>query len=140
MNGYDSILYFNHYEPRYHPRMSMESRSGQFAPFSSLSGYEESIQEEARLVDSYHEKTEESYQILNQKFIYLLENLSKIQSMKVFYFQKDLRKEGGSYFWYQGTPKKMDLLNRFLLFHDSFKISFDQIVDIQFETEEILEN
>lgn len=40
---YLAIIDFPHYEPKTHPRMQLENRAAQFAPFSALEGLEESI-------------------------------------------------------------------------------------------------
>ncbi|MDE5790058.1 MAG: hypothetical protein K2H96_02360 [Muribaculaceae bacterium] len=48
MEKYDSIINLPHYEPRRHPRMPMESRAAQFAPFSALEGLEEALEETAK--------------------------------------------------------------------------------------------
>lgn len=44
-NEYLSIINLPHYEPKRHPRMSIDSRAAQFSPFSALEGLEESISE-----------------------------------------------------------------------------------------------
>ena len=44
-NDYDDIINLPHYEPKYHPRMSMWHRAAQFAPFAALTGYDAAIQE-----------------------------------------------------------------------------------------------
>ncbi|MDE6409777.1 MAG: hypothetical protein K2K81_05990 [Muribaculaceae bacterium] len=48
MEKYDSIIDLPHYEPRRHPRMSMQSRAAQFAPFSALEGLDEALAETER--------------------------------------------------------------------------------------------
>ena len=48
MLKYDDIIGLGHWEPKRHPRMSMEARAAQFAPFAALTGYEEAIEETAR--------------------------------------------------------------------------------------------
>lgn len=48
MEKYDSIIGLPHYEPRRHPRMPMESRAAQFAPFSALEGFDEALEETAK--------------------------------------------------------------------------------------------
>lgn len=40
---YDDIIHLNHPISRTHPRMSLEARSAQFAPFAALSRYHEII-------------------------------------------------------------------------------------------------
>ena len=36
-HDYDDIINLPHHEPKHHPRMSMQSRAAQFAPFAALS-------------------------------------------------------------------------------------------------------
>lgn len=42
---YEDIINLPHYVSKKHPRMSLEARSAQFAPFSALTGYDEVIRE-----------------------------------------------------------------------------------------------
>lgn len=42
MDTYEDIIDLPHYEPR-HPRMSLQNRAAQFAPFAALKGYDEAI-------------------------------------------------------------------------------------------------
>lgn len=54
---YDDIINLPHHESKKHPRMSLEARSAQFAPFAALTGYDEVIKETTRLSE---EKAENS--------------------------------------------------------------------------------
>ncbi|MCF0166828.1 MAG: hypothetical protein HUJ89_06715 [Bacteroidales bacterium] len=47
MSRYDDIINLPHYEPKYHPRMPMEERAAQFAPFAALSGHDSAIKKTA---------------------------------------------------------------------------------------------
>lgn len=40
---YDDIINHKHYEPKHHPRMSIESRAAQFSPFAALTGFDKAI-------------------------------------------------------------------------------------------------
>ena len=42
---YEDIINLPHHVSKKHPRMSLEARSAQFAPFSALTGYDEVIKE-----------------------------------------------------------------------------------------------
>lgn len=48
---YDDIINLPHHESKKHPRMSLEARSAQFAPFAALTGFEKDINEAERLVN-----------------------------------------------------------------------------------------
>ena len=55
MKNYDDIINMEHHVSKTHPRMSMENRAAQFAPFSALKGYNESIKETSRITESKKE-------------------------------------------------------------------------------------
>lgn len=44
-NKYADIINLPHHVSKKHPQMSLYSRSGQFAPFAALTGYEEAVEE-----------------------------------------------------------------------------------------------
>ncbi len=56
MSEYDDIINLEHEISKKHPRMSMEDRAAQFAPFAALTGYEENIKETAILVEIENDK------------------------------------------------------------------------------------
>ena len=55
MGEYDDIINLPHYEPKYHPRMSMWKRAAQFAPFAAVRGYEEAVKETERKNEASYE-------------------------------------------------------------------------------------
>lgn len=46
---YEDIVNLPHHVSKKHPQMSAEKRAAQFAPFAALTGYEDVIDEAARL-------------------------------------------------------------------------------------------
>lgn len=46
---YKDIINLSHHVSKKRPRMSIEVRASQFAPFSVLTGYDEEIKEQERL-------------------------------------------------------------------------------------------
>ncbi|MBR1705963.1 MAG: hypothetical protein IJ721_04135 [Bacteroidales bacterium] len=49
MNGYEDIIELPHPTSSRHPRMSRSARAAQFSPFAALTGYEETIEQAAKL-------------------------------------------------------------------------------------------
>ena len=47
---YGDILNLRHPEPKKHPRMSIEARAAQFAPFAALTGYDGVIEDAVETV------------------------------------------------------------------------------------------
>ena len=62
-NNYDDIINTPRWNPKKHPRMSMESRNAQFAPFAALTGYEDAVKETARLTDAKLELDEHCFYV-----------------------------------------------------------------------------
>ena len=58
MEKYKDIIDFPHHVSDVHPQMSMINRAAQFSPFAALTGYDDAIEETARLTDSRIELTE----------------------------------------------------------------------------------
>lgn len=130
MNKYEDIINLPHYEPIYHPRMSIDKRAGQFAPFAALTGYDEEIEETARLTTEKHILDEESIDKLNEILNIINENVNKHLKIKITYFIADLKKEGGKYINKTGKVKSLDLVNGYIKMIDNEKIYLDDITEI----------
>jgi len=128
--NYDDIINLPHFESKKHPRMSLEARSAQFAPFAALTGYEEAIKETARLTDKKIELDEELKQILNNKLQYILENNDINPDVIFTYFVSDKRKSGGKYVEKKCNLKKIDNINGYVTLKDKTKIKIDNIINI----------
>lgn len=130
MNKYEDIINLPHYEPIYHPRMSIDKRAGQFAPFAALVGYDEEIEETARLTTRKHILDGESVDKLNENLNIIKENVNKHLEIKITYFIADLKKEGGKYINKTGKVKTLDLVNGYIKMIDNEKIYLDDITEI----------
>lgn len=49
MENYDDIINLPHHISKVHPRLSIEQRAAQFAPFAALTGYEDKVKETERI-------------------------------------------------------------------------------------------
>ncbi len=134
---YEDIINLEHPEPINHPRMSIDKRAGQFAPFAALTGYDEAVKETARLTDKRLEIDEGLKNILNNKLQYILENKLLQPEITFTYFVYDNKKSGGKYIEKTGVVKKIDLNEKYIMLKDKTKISIDEIINI---TGDILEN
>lgn len=105
---YDDIINLEHHVSTKYSRMSLENRSAQFAPFSALTGYEEAVKEEARVTESRIDIDEEAKIEVNEKLNYIMKHLDKNIIVSVTYFEKDKKKQGGSYKTIKGIIKKID--------------------------------
>lgn len=130
MNNYEEIINLNHYNPKFHPRMSIYNRSAQFAPFAALTGYDEAIIETARITDEKIELNDDLRTFIDMKLHIIEEHIKEKSIVKILYFEKDKRKQGGKYIEYSGIVKRIDLINKFIIFEDKFKIGLEVILNI----------
>ena len=124
--NYWEMIGLPHYELRYHPRMSMEKRAFQFAPFSALVGYEEAILEKNQIYDEKVELFEEEKERINAQLLTIKQE--KISCFTCVYFSSF--PQGGKYQMYTGFLKSMDWSSKRLIFEDGLSISFEDIYKI----------
>lgn len=139
-NNYDDIINFPRWNPMTHPRMSIESRSAQFAPFAALTGYDDAVKETARLTDRKIEIDEGLKQVLNKKLQYILENSDKNPVVEITYFLPDDKKNGGRYVNKTGQIKKIDNIEGYIIFKDKEKIKIDDLINITGEIYKLEDN
>lgn len=128
MSRYDDIINLSRPEST-HPKRSMSARAGQFASFKSLHGYEDDIKEQGRYVDK-------KIEITNDKKDSLDEIINKIRTNKdtkirVKYFKKDNYKDGGKYLYKVGLIKKLDDINKKIIFDDKIELSICDIIEVE---------
>lgn len=137
---YGDIIDLPHWEPgSKHPRMSLHDRAAQFAPFAALVGYDEMVDEEARLTDREIELAESQKDLLDWQ----LNRINKILAsgtrpeLAFTYFIPDEKKAGGRYDTVTARVRRIDSANRkiFLLAAEGQDVPdalpFDRILSIQ---------
>ena len=129
--NYDDIINLPHYVSKKRPQMSIEDRSAQFAPFAALTGYDEKVKETARLTDRKIELEDGQKEILNNKLLYILENIEEKPEITFTYFIKDTKKSGGKYIEKTGIARKIDMVEQYIQLIDKSKIYIDDIIDIE---------
>ncbi len=138
MGEYDDIRHLPHHESKTHPRMSLEDRAAQFAPFSALSGYDELVRETARLTDTMIELSEDEKAELDRNLAAAADALRSGAAPRVTltHFVPDERKSGGRYEDCTGEVRRIDPVRRTLRLHidepesSDQEISLDQITSI----------
>lgn len=132
-DDYSDIINLPHHTSLNHPRMSIEKRAAQFAPFAALTGYEDLVKETARLTDKRIEIDDGLKQVLNGKLQKINDNIKNKDLVTFTYFIPDLKKSGGKYVDYTGTVKKIDTFNGFIIMEDKTKIPINEIIDIKYD-------
>ena len=128
---YFDIISRQHPTSKKHTRMSNKNRAAQFAPFAALTGYEESIEETARLTDSRIELGEDEIKEINAKLNFIQEHIKERPKVTITYFHPDEKKDGGKYTVATGKVRRIDEFNRIIIFEDMMEIAIDEITEIR---------
>ena len=127
---YEDIINMPHHVSKKHPQMSLEARSAQFAPFAALVGYEDAVEETARLTTNKKEINEEQKTILNNKLQKIKKNILQKPEITFTYFVPDSRKQGGKYITCTGKVRKIDEYNQKIILEDRTQIPILDIIEI----------
>ena len=128
---YDDVINRQHPTSKKHPRMSRMNRAAQFAPFAALTGYEESIEETARLTDRRIELSEYESEELNAKLNFIQEHIKEHPEVTITYFQPDERKEGGKYITVAGKVRRIDEVNSMIVFEDERIVLLEMLAKVE---------
>ena len=117
------------------PRMSIQDRAAQFAPFAALSGHGAAIRETARLTDQRIELEEDQLVVPHEQLQKIMDRVSEHPEVSVLYFKPDGKKDGGAYVTVTGKVKKIDEIERTIVFVDKTVIPIGDILDISYPDE-----
>ena len=129
MSRYEDIINLPHHQSDKRPHMSNYERAAQFSPFAALTGFDDEINEAARLTDCRPQLTEDQLNSLDEA-IQRISDLDK-PLIAVTFFVPDVNKAGGSYMVYTGTLRFLDLGEGKLKFTDDTAIPLDDVVDVR---------
>ena len=127
---YDEILSLPHHVSQTRPRMPMQDRAAQFAPFAALTGYDDVIREARRVTDDRVELDEGALDLLGAKMRWLSEHLAESPQVTITYFRPDERKSGGEYLTVSGVVKKIDVDERVVWLGDGTKLRMEEILAV----------
>ena len=135
---YADIIHLPHHQSTVRPHMSLHDRAAQFAPFAALTGYDEMVDEEARLTDLQIDPGESDLDRLDRKFRRLASLLADHQRpfVSVLLFVPDSRKSGGRYETMTGAARRLDENEKKLILLGSgspaleISLDLDRILDL----------
>lgn len=130
MSNYDDIIDMPHHISLNRGRMSNVDRAAQFSSFAALTGYEEQIEETARLTDGKLQLSAEEIESLNSNMNYLMDNIALCPEAEIIYFVPDERKEGGKYVTLKINVKKTDPVHRTITDTQNNVLNMDHIYRI----------
>ena len=105
-------------------------RAAQFAPFAALTGYDEAVEETARLTDAKLELDEYQKAELSDK-IQFLGSSEDDEEVSITYFVPDKRKSGGAYITMKGVVLKVREYEKDVVMDDGTEIPIDDIMAIE---------
>lgn len=127
---YDAILHHQRPVIPGHPQMPNRERAAQFAPFAALTGYEEAVEETARLTEAQRDLSEDVKAALNARLQWLENRLEEQPEVTVCYFCPDGRKAGGAYVEKRGKLKTIDPYQGALVFLDGDRVPLETIREL----------
>lgn len=133
MDKYKDIINLPHHVSQNHKPMDKINRAAQFAPFAALVGYEEAIKEKERTVDKKIVLTNEEKEKISNILSYINLNIKNEIKVSITYFIKDKVKDGGSYNIKEGIIRRIDEVNKEVIFKDKTKIKINDIYEINGE-------
>lgn len=128
--NYDDIIDLPRPEVHCRPCMSAMGRAAQFAPFAALSGFEEEMDETARLTDEGFEMTEEDMAHLNARLREIMDEIHLRPEVRMTCFQPDEKKSGGAYVSVAGRVRRIDEVNQQIVFTDGRSIPMERVLRI----------
>ena len=111
-------------------RMTNYDRAAQFSPFAALTGYEDAVEEAARLTDIQTVLTEEAKSMLNEKLRMIAERIDDLPEVAITHFVPDDRKAGGAYTVTVGIVRELDPITGDVIMMDRQRIPVERIRDI----------
>ena len=128
---YDDIIGLPHHTSPTRPRMSRENRAAQFSPFAAVVGHDAAIKETGRLTDARIELGESAIAELDIKLLMLMDFIDEQPEITVTYFLPDGKKEGGAYVTATGAVKKIDDVERIIVFMNGESIPIADVLEIE---------
>lgn len=127
---YDDIINLPHHVSDKRPQMSRWSRAAQFAPFAALTGYEDAVNETARLTNEKIELDENTKELLDEKLQLIQQHLEEQPEITITFFKPDEKKAGGTYVTISGIIKKIDGFTRVVVMSDGKTVKIDDILEL----------
>jgi len=128
--NYDDIIHLPHHVSKKHPKMPLEDRAAQFAPFAAVVGHESSVKEAARLTDQKRDLDEAEKTVINEQLQNIQNQIDNQPEVEITHFEADEIKSGGKYIVSKGRVKKIDVYTRSIYLVDESIIEIDDVFKV----------
>lgn len=133
-NPYQDMLDMPRPVSKAHSPMPVSERAAQFAPFAALTGFDDIIEEAARLTTQRVELDEDAKRELDEKLNRLAARLDRDGQgvpVELTWFEPDPLKLGGSYRTQPVCVRQLDRTFRLLELEDRSVITFQQLLELR---------
>ncbi len=130
MSKYDDIINLTRPISK-HPKLSIDSRAAQFAPFAALAGYDEQVKETARLTTDKIILDADALNKINNRLDFINKNLNNNICVNITYFISDKKKSGGHYVDIKGIVTKLKLIEEKVIIDNKVIIPMNDIINIE---------
>ena len=127
---YKNIINLPHHTSSSRPHMPRADRAAQFAPYSALSGYEDAVDETARLTDGRTELDEDEKELINRRLVDAVASPLD-RRFAITFFLPDGRKSGGAYITSVGEIAGFDEIKKRLTLYNGRVIPIEEIIAIE---------
>ncbi len=127
---YEKIISLPHHVSEKRAPMSRLDRAAQFAPYSALSGYEDAVEETARLTEHKIDLEDDEKERINSALVSLLSEPMGTKA-KITYFRPDKKKIGGAYLTVTDEIGRIDENERKIILLGGKEIHFEDIIELQ---------
>ncbi len=132
MSGkYDDIINLHHHVSTKRPQMPRSARAAQFAPFAAIVGLDDELEETARLTDTKPNLEEAEKEKINRVLLEIRDNPQKETAVELTFFRPDGKKVGGAIITRPCSVRRIDEIERKLIFSDRSEIEFDNILSMK---------
>ena len=129
LRRYGDILHCSRPENPDRPKASPKKRAAQFLPFAALTGFEEEIALEGRILSDRIELSEAEKEEINATLNEIQSLIREQPEVSFTSFEKEGR-DKGNYRMHSGRVKKIDPLRKEMILLDKTRIAFEDLVSI----------
>ncbi|MDY6323401.1 MAG: hypothetical protein SPL30_10925 [Succinivibrio sp.] len=130
-HDYDDIISHPRHVSQKHPHMSIADRAAQFLPFDALTGFDEAVDETARLTADGPELGEDTLIRLDEKIQCLLSKGLPSPEIEITVFVPDERKAGGRYLRVRGKVRRLDPIAGELILESGQQLELKKICALE---------
>ncbi len=130
-DSYRDIIDLPHHVSPTRRRMPLRDRAAQFAPFAALTGYDDAVRETARQTEGWQDLYDDEKESMEETLRLLVNRADQKPEAEAVYFVRDPLKDGGSFKTVSGRVKKVDAVEKILVFEDGTEVPLADLVELE---------